>query len=135
MDTDNSGSISLREINKLLMGDVFRSFTIEFDHPDTGIKWGYDSENCVAVTDVEPHSPAEDVTNLIRGLRVLRLNETTIPQHDSRSMELLYQKLISIYQEKTEFEFLEPLFYINTFTCMLDIEVDGTLFSIQLPIG
>ncbi len=89
MDTDNSGSISLREINKLLMGDVYRSFTIDFEHPDTGIMWGLDSDNCVAVTDVEPHSPAADVTNLIRGLRLLRVNDVEIPQHDPKSIEVL----------------------------------------------
>ncbi len=64
MDTDNSGSITLAEINRLLMGDIYNSFTVDFDHPDTGIKWGLDCDNCVSVLDVEAHSPSSEVFTL-----------------------------------------------------------------------
>lgn len=44
MDIDHSGTISLREINRMLLGDMSATFLINFDHPDTGIVWGIDVE-------------------------------------------------------------------------------------------
>ena len=36
MDVDNGGSISLRELNRVLMGDAVRFLNCDFEHPDTG---------------------------------------------------------------------------------------------------
>lgn len=64
MDVDNSGSVSLRELKRVLMGGMedFRLTMVEnFRNADTGMSYVLDEDNCVIIKSIEPHSPASKV--------------------------------------------------------------------------
>ena len=65
MDVDGGGSISLRELNRVMMGDSQRYISCDFGHPDTGIIFGLDEENCVIIADIETDSMASKYPFLI----------------------------------------------------------------------
>ena len=52
------------------MGDTFRTFEKRFPHPDTGLMFGSDDDDCVVITDIEPKSPASMDPFLNVGLQV-----------------------------------------------------------------
>jgi len=67
MDVDNGGSVSMRELSRVLLGEMVHTFEVEFIHPDTGVVWGRDIEGFIAIANIEEHSPASIVPSLIPG--------------------------------------------------------------------
>ena len=135
MDVDNGGSISLRELNRVLMGDAIRFLTCDFDHPDSGIVWGLDEENCTVISSIEQHSQAVKYPFLVKKMKLYKIDDVLIPQNTSSSLEFVYQELLRHHDEPVQLVFLEPIIIINQFSCMLDIEVEGKCLSIALPVG
>jgi hypothetical protein len=135
MDVDNGGSISLRELNRVLMGDSVRHLTCDFSHPDTGLTWGLDEENCVIITSIEAHSLAVKFPFLVKKMKISKVDDVVIPQHRESSLQLVYQELLKHHDEPVTLEFLEPIIIINQFSCILDMEVETRILSIPLPIG
>jgi len=135
MDTNAGGSITLREIKRVLTGDTDTTLTARFDHPDTGILWMLDSDSCVAIDRCEQFSPASGNPFLIHGLRIVGINELPIPQGDPNAFTILYNEILRLHDEPCVLEFVEPPIIISQFSCMLDIEVGGNEYSVELPIG
>ena len=135
MDSDNGGSISLREVNRVMMGDSVRYVTMNFEHPDTGVVWALDEDNCVIIASVEPYSLGAAEPILVENMRLVRINNSEIPLHDPRALSLLYRKLVQCDTSPIELEFLEPILILNQYNYMLDIEVEKRIFSIKLPLG
>lgn len=135
MDTNAGGSITLREIKRVLTGDTDTTLTARFDHPDTGILWMLDGDNCVAIDRCEQFSPASYNPFLIHGLRIVSINDLPIPQRDPNAFTILYNEILRLHDEPCVFEFIEPPIIISQFSCMLDIEVGGNEYSVELPIG
>lgn len=109
MDVDNSGLVSLRELERVLMGDTLRTIVVEFDHPDSGIIWNLDADECVAIQRIETSSPASRKSELINGLRLLRVNQTPMQLYQSHSLEVLHKELIKVHDDYVDYEFIEPL--------------------------
>lgn len=110
MDVDNSGFISLRELRRVLTGHNAHSLLLaKFDHPDVGIIWNLDEDDCVCISHIEDKSPASLNRDLINGLILMRINQTMIPPYDRRSLQLLHDQLIKIHDQDIELEFVEPL--------------------------
>jgi hypothetical protein len=135
MDVDNGGSVTLRELYRVLMGDAIRYVGCEFAHPDSGIVWGLDEESCVSIMDIEDASSALSFPFLILRMRLHSINGQIIPQHDPKSLELVYQLLLQLHEDPVTFEFIEPIIVVNKFSCVLDIEIENHLVSIPLPVG
>lgn len=135
MDVDSGGSISLRELYRVLMGDAIRYVSCDFDHPDSGIVWGLDEEACVAVMDIEEASLALNFPFLIKRMRLHSINGVIITQHDPKALEEVYQMLLKLHDDPVTFEFIEPIIVVNKFSCVLDLEVDNRVYSITLPVG
>ena len=135
MDVDGGGSISLRELYRVLLGEVTRHVGCTFAHPDSGIFWGVDEENCVIVQQIEEASLAGNFPFLIERMRVFSINGVEIPLYDPKAIEQVYSELLKLYEEPVEMQFREPLLIINKFSCVLDMEVEGRLYSITLPVG
>jgi hypothetical protein len=110
MDVDNSGFISLRELRRVLTGHSANNLLlVEFSHPDVGIVWNLDHDDCVHIAHIEDKSPASLNRDLINGLILMRINETIIPPYDAQSLQLLQSELIRIHDQPVELEFVEPL--------------------------
>ena len=110
MDVDNSGFISLRELRRVLTGHSAHSLLLaEFPHPDVGIIWNLDHDDCVCIAHIEDKSPASLNPDLINGLILMRINQTTIPPYNRRSLQILQDELIRIHDQDIELEFVEPL--------------------------
>ena len=136
IDTSSSGSVTLRELKRSLMGDTFRTFEKRFDHPDTGIIFGLDEDECVVVKEIEKGSPAAMDPYMATGLQIWSINGTKIPPHDKTSLDTAYECLISLYEESVTFEFVEPILIITKFTNRLDIEFDNKeIYEVELPVG
>lgn len=135
MDVDNGGSISLRELNRVLMGDAERFLTCDFEHPDTGIVWGLDEDNCVVITSIEQHSHAIKFPFLVKKMKLYKIDDAKVPQYNPGALEFVYQELLRHHDEPVSLVFLEPVIIINQFSCMLDVEVEGRVLSIALPVG
>lgn len=135
MDVDGGGTVSLRELNRVLMGEVIRYVSADFDHPDTGLVFGLDEENCVIIVTIEERSAAAAVPFLIERMRLHAINEKLIKPHNKKSLTFLYEELLRINDEALTLSFDEPLMIINKFCCALDIEVDDDVYSITLPTG
>jgi len=135
MDVDNGGSITLRELYRVLMGDAIRYVSCDFSHPDSGIVWGLDEEACVAIMDIEEGSLALNFPFLILRMRIHSINGTVIPQHDPKSLELVYEQMLRLHEDPVTLEFIEPIIVVNKFSCVLDMEIENILVSIQLPVG
>eukprot|EP01038_Epipyxis_sp_PR26KG_P005825 gene5825-8032_t len=135
MDVDHGGSISLREINRMLLGDIDKYLACRFDHPDTGIIWGLDSEKCVIISSIEENSEASKLPYLIKNMKLVKINDLTIQKGNSKSLQLVFQQLLKLSDESVNLEFLEPILIINKFSCKLDLEADNQVFTITLPIG
>jgi hypothetical protein len=136
MDIDGGGSISLREMNRVMMGDAQRFVSSSFSHPDTGIIFGLDEESCVIISSVEAESMASRYPFLIPRMRLHRINEEFyVPQFNSRSLPAVLQELLRLHDEPVTLEFMEPIVVINRFSCMLDLEVQRQVFSVELPVG
>jgi len=136
MDLDNSGLISLRELRRVLTGTTARStLSVHFDHPDVGIIWNLDRDNCVVIESIEAKSPASAHPEVIQGLMLLRVNNTPVTPYDPSSLQVLHKELIELHDDPMELEFVEPLFIINKFTTALDIEVYGVIYTAWLPLG
>jgi hypothetical protein len=91
------------------MGDTIRTITVQFDHPDAGIIWNLDEDNCVVIQQIEKNSPADGISELINGLRLLRINNKPITLYDRKSLDTLQNELVKLHEEEMELEFLEPL--------------------------
>ena len=114
MDIDNSGTISLREIKRVLMGsDIIRTFAESFLSADTGISFKLDEDDCVCIDEIEPGSPAFGKLTLVTGLRVLRVNQQLVPKCDKNSLQIVFRELMRSQDREVEFEFLEPIIIIN----------------------
>ena len=135
MDADRSGLVSLRELKRILCGDTFRTLDVRFDHPDIGITWSLDNDNCVCIANIEEKSPASHDRTLINNLRLYQINDMKIRQYERRSLEALQHELIKIHDEPIELKFVEPLFIITKMTRSLDINVYGKTYSAWLPVG
>ncbi len=109
MDVDNSGQVSLRELRRVLAGETLRTITVEFDQTDCGIIWNLDEDDCVIIKSIEKSSPADGVSELINGLRLLRINSTPIQLYEKKSLQVLQNEFIKLHDDKMELEFLEPL--------------------------
>ena len=136
IDTNSGGCVTLRELKRCLMGDTFRTFSKKFDHPDTGIVFGLDEDDCVVVQAIEPGSPAALDPYMQTGLQLWEINGIKIPPHDSTSLKKTHEELISLYDDPVHFEFVEPVLIITKFSNWLDIEFrDGRIFEVELPVG
>jgi len=136
MDVDGGGTISLRELKRVLMGDDDRYVTCDFTHPDTGIVWRLDEEDCVCIDSIEQDSSAMLFPFLITRMRIHRINRQKIHLYDPSQLQALYQILLQLGSTPVEIEFVEPIIIINKFSKMLDIQIEnGEVFSIELPIG
>lgn len=135
MDVDGGGSISLRELNRILMGEVIRFVSCDFDHPDTGIVYGLDEENCAAIIEIEAMSSASQFPFLIERMRLHKINDLVIKQHDRKSLDTVYKELLRIHDEPLTLTFHEPVLIINKFSCAIDIEIEGDIYYVSLPIG
>jgi hypothetical protein len=110
MDIDNSGLISLRELRRVLTGTTARAtLNVRFEHPDVGIVWNLDQDDCVVIDHIEDKSPATLKTEVINGLMLLRINSCPITPYDRGSLEVLHKELIKIHDDYMELEFVEPL--------------------------
>jgi hypothetical protein len=135
MDVDHGGTISRRELNRVLMGDLYQTAVVHSAHPDSGIIWTLDHENCVVVDSVDQDSPLIDDPTLVKGLRLLRINDRKISQRDPNSLRLLYKYMLQLNEEPIELEFEEPLVIITEFSNMLNIEIDSEEYVVALPVG
>jgi hypothetical protein len=135
MDIDGGGSISLRELNRVLMGEVVRFVSCAFEHPDSGLLFGLDEENCVIVSEIESDSIARKFPFLVTRMRLFRMNDFKVKLYEAKSLQKVYQELVKLGDDPVELDFVEPLIVINKFSCVLDIEVDGEVFSVTLPVG
>lgn len=135
MDADHGGSVTLREINRVMMGESVRYVKIQFSHPDTGIIWALDTDKCVVVGSMEPFSLASQEPILVENMRLVRINDTAIPIKNANSLRLVYQTLVQLKNSEVEFEFLEPIIILNKFNFMLDVEVENRAFAVTLPLG
>ena len=134
MDVDNGGSVSLRELKRVLMGDMIRTLFVNFDHPDSGIAWTTDDENFVVIKEIDPISPAVHEPSLIKSLRLKSVNGIEIPP-SSGSLQRWYQLIIEIHNEPITLEFFEPIIIITDFSNALDVEMHGVLCEAKLPVG
>jgi hypothetical protein len=135
MDVDHGGSISRRELNRVLMGDLYQTAVVHSEHPDSGIVWSLDHENCVVVDSVDPDSPLIDDPTLVKGLRLIRINDRKIPFHDPQALKLFYKYMLMLDDVPIELEFEEPLIIITEFSNMLNVEIDDKEHVVPLPIG
>lgn len=135
MDIDGGGSISLREIKRVLMGEAVRFVSCSFDHPDSGLLYELDEENCVVIADIESDSIATKFPFLINRMRLFRINDFKVQLYDARSLQKVYQELVRLGDDPVELDFVEPLIVINKFSCVLDIEVNQQIYSVELPVG
>jgi len=135
MDVDNGGSISLRELKRCVMGDISDTLEISFDHPDCGIVWGVDEDNCIIVDRVEENSPASLINFLVPRLRLVKFNGKNVPPHDKSFLQYIYKELFKLIDESITLEFKEPVLIFNKFSHSIDVEVGGRQFSVLLPIG
>jgi hypothetical protein len=135
MDVDNSGCITIRELQRLLMGQFTKFMHLDFPHPDTGIIWGLDHENCVVIKDIEPLSPASKRLDILVGMRLKQVNSEPLPKGNKVGLKILHKELIRTGHGPVHFEFYEPFYLITKFTTHLDLEVDGIVYSVALPIG
>lgn len=110
MDVDNSGFISLRELRRVLTGHSAHSVLLaQFEHPDVGIVWNLDQDDCVSISQIEDKSPASLNRDLTVGLILLRINNLTLEPYNRYSLQLLQNELIRIHDQNIELEFVEPL--------------------------
>jgi Ca2+-binding EF-hand superfamily protein len=135
MDVDSGGSISLRELYRVLMGDATRYVSCDFEHPDSGIVWGLDEENCVAIMSIEEGSLALNFPFLIQRMRLNAINGEVIPQHNPKALDMVYEMLLKLHEDPVTLQFVEAIIVINKFSCVLDVEVDNRAHSIFLPVG
>jgi hypothetical protein len=135
MDIDGGGSISLRELSRVLMGEVVRFVSCSFEHPDSGILFGLDEESCVIISEIESDSVALRFPFLITRMRLFRINDFKIRQNDAKYLQKVYQELVKLGDDPVEMDFIEPLIVVNKFSCVLDIEVDKEIYSVTLPVG
>jgi hypothetical protein len=97
--------------------------------------WGLDEEACVSIVRIEEASLALNYPFLIQRMRIHSINGQLIPYHDPKSLELVYSILLKLHDDPVTLEFLEPMIVINKFSCVLDIEVDNTVFAVNIPVG
>ena len=135
IDTNNAGTITLRELKRCLMGDTFRTFPKDFDHPDTGIIFGLDEDDCVVISGIEPSSPASLDPFLNLGLHLWSINGVLIPPHRKESLILTNKQLVSLFDDAVRFEFVEPILIVTKFSNMLDLQFDNQIYSVELPVG
>ena len=109
MDVDGGGTISLRELKRVLMGDDDRYVTCDFTHPDTGIVWRLDEEDCVCIDSIEQDSSAMLFPFLITRMRIHRINRQKIHLYDPSQLQALYQILLQLGSTPVEIEFVEPI--------------------------
>jgi Ca2+-binding EF-hand superfamily protein len=135
MDLQFSGTITMRELYRVLKGDTYRTIKVIFDHADCGIDWKLDEEGCCAVLCVHEDSPLGKDSLIVPGMRLAAIDGSPIPQKDARSLDVLHEKLIKAYDQSIELEFIEPLLYISEFGYYMDIKANGVQYSVKLPIG
>lgn len=134
MDVDNGGSVSLREMKRVLMGDVYKEVTVEFDHPDCGITWTTDDEGYVVVKGIDPVSPAIHQPNVIQKLRLAKINGTEVG-NARNSLQLLFKLIVELDHNPIRLDFIEPALLLSEFSSVMEVEINGTICKAQLPIG
>lgn len=135
MDVDGGGSISLRELNRVLMGEVIRFVSCFFEHPDSGMVFGLDEENCVCITEIEAKSAASAFPFLIERMRLHTINNYIVKQYDRKALQAVYEELLRLHDEPMKLTFHEPMLIINQFSCALDLAVEDERYSVMLPPG
>lgn len=91
--------------------------------------------DCLIIESIEPKSPASAVPEIIHGLRVIRVNDYYFMPNDKNALQDLLQYLLQLHDEKLEIEILEPTLILTLFSHVLDIQVDSSIFSVELPVG
>ena len=119
IDIDNKGSISLRKLNRVILGTTTRTFPCKFPHPDTGIVWTIDEDNCVCIEEIEPYSTASKSPMLTQNLRVRKVQDVEIPPMNSSSLSYVRRELVRLGDSELTMHFQEPELVINSFNCML----------------
>ena len=137
MDIDGSGNVDLREIKRVLMSDMERIMEDSFDHADCGIIWGLDEQNCVVIKSVEKFSPATKRRYLLPGLRLKTINDKEIPLNGGKkSLDLVHKMILRTGPEDPlNMIYYEPLFILSPYTNVIDIEVEGEMFSAEIEVG
>lgn len=135
MDVDNSGCITIRELQRLLMGQFSKTMPLDFDHPDSGIVWGLDKKNNVIVQSIEKESPASKHFDIIPGFKLKKVNSVLLTQENKVGLKELHKELIRSGHGAIHYEFFEPFFLISKFTVSIDVEVDDRVYSATLPVG
>ncbi len=89
-----------------MMGDMQRYVTCDFSHPDTGIIFGVDEEQCVMIASIEAESMASKYPFLIPRMRLHRVNANFyVKPYDARSLQAVYQQLLRLHDEPVALEF------------------------------
>lgn len=125
----------MRELKRVLMGEAVRYVSADFDHPDTGIVFGLDEEQCVIIVDIEADSAAARFPFLIQKMRLYRINDFQVRLHNEKALNEVLQELLRLHDTELVLEFYEPTIIVNKFSCYLDIEVEDDIYSVVLPIG
>lgn len=130
------GSISSQKLFNLLFGKFLNTFICEFAHSDTGVVFGLDKENKVIITKLEKHSPSSTLLILTKGLRLLKINDAIVDNEGSEGLKKIKKIIYNLNnKDKIKFEFIEPSIVISIYSCILDIEIDNTIYTLNLPIG
>lgn len=135
LDIDKSGSITLKQLSKVMMGNAIRFFTCEFSHPDAGIDWAVDEERFVSIGHIEPHSIASKNPLLMDKLRIHKLNNMIIPPNGGSALNMVLRELIKLHDSPISVEFLEPIFSINVFNNMLGLVANRVLYALLLIVS
>ena len=118
-----------------MTGGTERYVTIDFEHPDTGIVWGLDEDNSVAVKSMEAHSSASRQPLLVEHMKLVRINDLKLELKNPHSLTKLYRKLVQLNHTRLELEFLEPIIILNKFNNILDVSLEDRIFNVKLPLG
>lgn len=97
--------------------------------------WDLDEEQCVIISSIEAHSSAVKFPFLVKKMKLHKVDDVIIPQNQASSLQLVYAELLKHHDQPVTFEFIEPIIIINQFSCVLDIEVEKRIISVNLPVG
>ena len=136
IDVDQSGNVDLREIKRYMMSDIERLMEDSFDHPDCGIVWGLDEQHAVVIDHIEERSPAAKKVQLLPGLRLKSINGVEIPHKSGKAgLSKLHRVLLKVHDEPLFMVYYEPLFLFTPFSNIIDVEVEGERFIVDIQVG
>ena len=78
IDCDNSGTVDLGEIRRVLLGERLTTVSATFPNSDNGLSFKVDDLGFVAIDKVSEGSPASTKVSLLPGLRMLRVNDLNL---------------------------------------------------------